>query len=121
MLTPQPHGGALRTGGTKGASGRRPQAIRKRALAILAKNLDVLDHIASGATAEFVEDGKLVIVTPRPAERIAAVKLAGELGMGERVQVSDVRARLREQILIIREQETWTQAELLARLGAVWR
>lgn len=117
----QSHGGALVSGNPHRNGGRRPQKIRKRALALLSKNLDVLDHIASGATAQFVEDGKIVLATPRPSERVAALKLLGELGMGANVGVQEIRSRLREQLDLIRTRPTWDAEDLVTALAAVWK
>jgi hypothetical protein len=120
VVVPQPHGGALVYGRSNPGSGRKPAAIRKAAMKMLSRNLPVLEHIASGATVEFTENGEQKLVTPKPGERVAAIKVLAELGMGERVAVSDVRTRIRAMLAIVNEQETWTREELLARLGGVW-
>jgi hypothetical protein len=116
----QPHGGTLKRGNRVGV-GRRPNAIRKAALRILSRNIHVLEHIASGVTTEFVEDGNQVLVTPRPSERIAALKLAGELGMGETIKASEVRSRMNAQLDLIASRPTWETGELLKALDAVWK
>lgn len=120
-LVPQPHGGALKHGGANPGAGRRPSAVRKRALAMFAKNLDVLDFIAQGVTTSFVDGGAQVLVTPKPSERVAAMRLLGDIGLGERVSVSEVRDRLRRQVQLLRGQDTWTTTELLSALAEVWR
>lgn len=125
-VRPQPHGGALLSGGAhgrgaKGRSGRRPQKIRKASLALFAKNLPVLGHIAAGVTTEFVENGAQVLVTPRPAERVSAMKLLADIGMGEKVSVGEVKARLREQFRVLREILPPDKADLACKaLIDVW-
>lgn len=120
-LVPQPHGGALKRGGPNRGAGRRPSVVRKRAMAMFAKNLPILDFIARGVTTSFVEGGAQVLVTPKPSERVAAMKLLGEIGMGERVSTSEIRERLRHQVVLIRGQDTWSTPDLLAALAEVWK
>jgi hypothetical protein len=88
---------------------------------MFAKNLDVLDFIAQGVTTSFVDGGAQVLVTPKPSERVAAMRLLGDIGLGERVSVSEVRDRLRRQVQLLRGQDTWTTTELLSALAEVWR
>lgn len=120
-LEPQPHGGALRRGGTNPGAGRRPAIIRQRALAMFARNLPVLDGIARGVTVEFVDNGETKLCTPRASERVSAMKLLADIGLGEQIAVSDIRDRLRQQIAVLRDELTPEQLDrLLPRLGEVW-
>jgi len=87
---------------------------------MLANNLPTLDYIARGVRVEYTEGGVQVLATPRAGEQVAAIKLLADLGMGERVQMSEIRARLRSQIALIRSRESWSTDELLGALRAVW-
>lgn len=123
-LLAQPHGGALASGGTVGnkGGGRRPSAIRKKALRMFGNRLQIVGSIADGITVEIEDEtGEWKLVTPKPADRLNALKLLAELGLGEQVGVSEVRERLRSQLRIIRGQATWTTADLVAALAPVWR
>lgn len=106
--------------GNKGG-GRKPAAIRKKALRMLATRMDLIGHLADGVAVHFDDEGGTKLVSPKPAERLQALKLLAELGMGDQVPVGDIRDRLRRQLAVIREQETWTQADLIAALQEVWK
>lgn len=122
VLEPQPHGGALRRGGYKNPNaGRKPAAIRKKALKMLWERMDLIGHMADGAAVEFTEEGATKLVSPKPGERLQALKLLKEMGLQEAVSVAEIRDRLRRQLAVIREQETWTQADLIAALEQVWK
>lgn len=121
VLEPQPHGGSLRRGGPSSGSGRKPNAIRKKALRMLGNRMHLIGALADGVAVEFTDEGGTKLVSPKPSERLQAIKLLAELGMGDQVPVGDIRDRLRRQLAVIREQETWTQADLIAALEAVWR
>lgn len=119
-LVQQPHGGALRNGGTnRGGAGRRPDRIKRLAQKLLLPRLHILAHIADGTSVALGEEG-LKFVAPTPGERTAAIRALKEIGMGESVSVSDVRDRLKRQVAVIRGQATWTQDELLEALTEVW-
>lgn len=121
-LEPQPHGGALRQGnpGNRGG-GRLPNAIRRKARRMLATRLDIVGHIADGVTVQFDDGEQLKWVSPRPAERLQALKLLADWGLGPPVSVADVQERMAQQLLVIRSRETWTAEELITALRAVWR
>jgi len=121
VLVPQPGGGYLVRGGRNANAGRRPSAIRKKALRMLASRLPLVGHIADGVAIALDDDGGHKLVSPRANERLQAIKLLADLGMGETVSVSELRHRLRAQLELIRSQETWSQAELITALGAVWQ
>jgi hypothetical protein len=121
-LVPQPHGGALKPGGTignRGGHGRRPDRIKRLAQKLLLPRLHILAHIADGTSVALGEEG-LKFVAPTPGERTAAIRALKEIGMGETGSVSDVRERLKRQVAVIRGQDTWTQEELLVALTEVW-
>lgn len=124
MTVPQPHGGALRVGGNpgnRGGTGRRPNVVRRRALAMLAGRLDVVGQIADGAELDVMVGAERVKGVPRPAERLQALKLLADVGFGPQVAVADVRERLVRQLQVIREREVWTREALLTALAAVWK
>lgn len=120
QLVAQPHGGALKRGGTNPNAGRRPAIVRKRALQMFVRNLPVLDAIARGVQVEFQEGGALVLKSPRPGEQVAAMKLLKETGLGAEVNAGDVRERLRAQVNLIRSRAQWSTDELLDALDSVW-
>lgn len=121
-LEPQPHGGALRQGnpGNRGG-GRLPNAIRRKARRMLATRLDIVGHIADGVSVEFDDGEQLKWVSPRPADRLQALKLLADWGLGPAVSVADVQERIAQQLQVIRSRETWTPEELIAALAPVWR
>lgn len=120
---PGKHGGRLLPGGKPGnrGGGRKPAAIRKKALKMLWERMDLIGHMADGAAVEFTEEGATKLVSPKPGERLQALKLLKEMGLQEAVSVAEIRDRLRRQLAVIREQETWTQADLIAALELVWK
>lgn len=121
-IVPQAHGGALQRGGTKGKSGRRPDRIKRMMQRDLESTAGHLKHFANGVAVEYVEDGKLVLISPTVGERIRAVEVMHKIGMGEQVPVSDVRARLKAQLRVIRDMLPAEQADAVcAALGEVWR
>lgn len=124
VLVPRPDGrGALNSGGTPGnrGGGRLPNAIRRKARRMLATRLDIVGHIADGVTVQFDDGEQLKWVSPRPAERLQALKLLADWGLGPPVSVADVQERMAQQLLVIRSRETWTAEELITALRAVWR
>lgn len=120
-MMPGRNGGALRRGGPNGgAGGRKPSQIRKQALKMLGNRLHVVGAIADGVAVHFEDGGQLKLISPRPGERLQALKLLAELGLGEQVSVSEVRERMRRQLELIRSQAAWDTEELVAALAAVW-
>jgi hypothetical protein len=123
-IVPQPHGGALQRGGSKG-SGRRPDRIKKLAQKLLEPRLRLLAHFADGVVVSQVEDddgnARHKLHSPTPAERTKALEVLHKIGMGETVSVSDVRERLKRQVSLIRGQAQWDTEELLATLAGVWK
>ena len=81
-LRPQPHGGALRTGGTnRGGPGRPPSAIREAARALYDARLGLL--------AEIADDHAI-----NSGDRIRALHELARVGMGNPVSLDDVRSCL---------------------------
>lgn len=121
VMVPQPHGGALKRGGDHKRTGRRPSAVRKRALALFVQNLPALAAIASGVTTEIQDDGSIKLKSPQHSAQVSAMKLLGELGMGQQVAVSEVKARMRAQVEVLREELPPELFERVAqRLTDVW-
>lgn len=121
VMVPQPHGGALKRGGDHPRPGRRPSQIRKQALKMLASRMPLIGHLADGVAVQFDEDGQTKLVSPKPGERLQALKLLAELGMGEQVAVSEVKARMRAQVEVLREELPPELFERVAqRLTEIW-
>lgn len=119
---PGKHGGTLKRGGVHPNSGRRPAAIRKKALRMLANRMQLIGSLADGVAVEFTDEGATKLVSPKPSERLMALKLLAELGLGDQVPVSDVKDRLRKQLAVIRETLPPEQAaELILALDEVWK
>ena len=123
VMRPANNGGALLVGGKPGnkGGGRKPAAIRKKALRMLANRMHLIGSLADGVAVEFTDEGGTKLVSPKPSERIQALKLLAELGLGEMVSTSEVRDRMRRQLDVIRTREHWTADELIAALTDVWR
>src|SRR5687767_8321616 len=87
-LVAQPHGGALRQGGT-GAGGRPPSEIRKAArLAFderIARLADIADH----------EDTK-------DSDKIKAIEVLGNFGFGKDLSIAAVREKVAKTIELVR-------------------
>jgi hypothetical protein len=122
-MRPAKNGGALLVGGKPGnkGGGRKPAAIRKKALRMLAGRMHLIGSLADGVAIEFTENGDTKLVSPKPSERIQALKLLAELGLGEMVSTSEVRDRMRRQLDVIRTREHWTADELIQALTEVWK
>lgn len=107
--------------GNKGG-GRKPSAIRKKALRMLGNRLHIVGALADGVAVQFEDGGELKLVIPRPGERMQALKLLAELGMGEQVAVSEVKARMRAQVEVLRDELPPELFQRVAqRLEEVWR
>lgn len=123
VTRPGRNGGTLLVGGKPGnkGGGRKPSQVRKKALRMLARRLPLIGHLADGVAVQFDEDGQTKLVSPKPGERLQALKLLAELGMGEQVAVSEVKERMRQQIAVLREELDGETFERVAkRLGDVW-
>lgn len=112
-LVPQPHGGALLTGGVPGnagGTGRPPSAIRASLREDFDRRRVILNEIADDKEA------------PR-SERIKAVETIGKFGLGnaKELTVEHVRERLAITLGILREELTEDAYERIrARLKPVW-
>lgn len=127
VIVRQPNGGALLSGGKRGnkGGGRKPDAIRRMARAMLAERMPVLGQIADGVAVrvqdKLDEDGfptgesEWKLFTPSPKDRVSALKVLGDLGMGASMTSADVHERLRTQIAIMREMLPPELFEALAR------
>jgi hypothetical protein len=74
-LRPQPHGGALRNGGTnKGGTGRPPSEIRAMLRGSFSERVKILEQIADSADAS-------------AADRIKAVDMLAKYGLGTQQEV----------------------------------
>lgn len=123
VMRPGKNGGMLRMGGKPGnrGGGRKPSQIRKKALRMLANRMGLIGHLADGVAVQFEEDGSTKLVSPKPGERLQALKLLAELGMGEQVAVSEVKARMRAQVEVLRDELPPELFERITqRLGEVW-
>lgn len=108
VLVAQPHGGALKRGGTHHRPGRPPSAIRQAALSSLDKRLQVLATIADNAEA-------------RDADRIAAVKALASIGFGAGMPMSEVRQKLEATIALIEQTLPEPQAiSLIMDIKRIW-
>lgn len=128
-LVPQPHGGALRRGGTNnGGPGRPPSVIRERLRGSFEARIAVLESIADGEAVERVrlpsgEESEMQKSAAVP-DRLKAIDLLAKYGLGttKEITVEHVRDRLQQTIALIGEMLPKEQADaLLARLEPVWR
>lgn len=95
-LIPQPHGGALKPGGTKGhrgGGGRPPSIIREKCRTAFWKQLKLLEQIAEGEALEIVKDATGRETEMRKSapisERLKAVDLMAKYGLGTTVTETD--------------------------------
>lgn len=107
-LIPQPHGGALKPGGTKGnkgGPGRPPSLIRAKCRGAFARRIKLLAEIAEGEALEVVRDATGRETTMRKsasvADRLKALDLLGKYGLGTTVTETDTEGR--DAIRVIRE------------------
>ncbi len=89
---PQPHGGALSTGGTpgnRGGLGRPSSAVRALATLEFDKRIPILCAIADGVLTEthVLRDGTRIEVGPSLREQMRAIVALAMIGMGTRVEV----------------------------------
>ena len=127
-LTPQPHGGALYRGGVPGNRGNRiRKELTSTALAMVAERMPALGAIADGTVVEWREDGDgrrvPTLASPTPGERTKAMSLLWDIAnSSKKVNMSEVRKRLVEQVAVIRRELPREDAQrVLAALGEVWK
>ena len=76
-LIPQPHGGALRNGGTnRGGPGRPPSAVREMCRKAFEEGLPEIVKIATGK------------IEASAGERVRALDILGKYGLGTQQEVS---------------------------------
>jgi hypothetical protein len=114
-LIPQPHGGALLSGGTpgqKGGPGAPPSVLRSRLQGSLAERIKLLEAIADDPT------------TP-PRDRIRAIDVLARYGLGVaagELTTEDIRERLSKTLDVIRHELSPDEAEhLMRRIEPIWR
>jgi hypothetical protein len=109
QLVPQPHGGALRNGGTnKGGPGRPASEVIARALGSFDERIPVLEEIADNAAAA-------------DADRIRAVDKLAKYGLVDGISRADVRAALSDTVDAIRRVMGPDGVdELLAEIRGFW-
>lgn len=138
-LIPQPHGGAIRNGGTNvGGTGRPRSALRDRLTGSFEDRITVLEHIADGKVevrlvgvceacgheGDPLTLDEIKAATPAIADRLKAIDLMGKYGPGSVKELSAdvVRDKLTQTIRIISEALAPEQAEaLLVRIEPVWK
>jgi len=110
-LIPQPHGGALRYGGTnRGGTGRPPSEIRQRLRGSFADRIKILEEIADKAEAN--------------QDRIRALDILAKYGLGttKELTVEHVQDKLKATLAVISDSLPPDQAEsIISKLEAVWR
>lgn|SRR5574341_1808029 len=112
VIVPQSHGGALQVGnpGNVGGAGRPSSALRERLRGSFQERVKVLEEIADDHEAH-------------AQDRIRAIDVLAKYGVGvvRELSVDDVRDRLRDTIIIIREALAPHQVpKVLAELREVW-
>lgn len=111
-LVPQPHGGAIWSGGVPGNAGGRcpPSALREIAREDYKSIQPKLRAIANGELAG-----------ARPSDMVRAAAEISKVGFGTNITREDVRVRVHAQSSIIRETLAPELAEeLIRRIRAVW-
>lgn len=102
---PQPHGGALNSGGTpghKGAGGRTRNEVRELALHGFEKNLPRLIRIAAGTEYRTALDseGDAVQVQPTFRESVEAMRELGNRGVGKMLEIEIPRTPVSFGVLV---------------------
>ena len=135
-MRPQPHGGALRVGGTnRGGPGRPPNEIRQALREAFANRLPVLTGFADGAVTiplrstcpkcgHEPDEAESVPVIPDGDQRLKAMDLLAKYGLGttKEISVDDVRGRLeRTYEAMIEEMPTEMFERVSDRMRDIWR
>lgn len=128
-LVRQPHGGALRYGGTnRGGTGRPPSAIREQLRGDFDRRRRILREIADGKAMVRVRDaeGKETesLVSAAPRDRLRAIDIMGKYGIGtvRELTVDHVSSRLEETYrVLIQELDPETFKRIDERLAEVWQ
>lgn len=93
-LVPQPHGGALRTGGNPGnrGGGRLPSHVRLLAQRGLRESLPEIRAIAMGTKAG-----------TRPADQVQAWRAMASVALGNTISSTELQTRLIQQVQATRD------------------
>lgn len=127
-LIPQPHGGALRNGGTnKGGTGRPPSIIREQLRGSFADRVAVLEKIADGEAVAKMKapDGKEteIQVSADIGDRLKAIDMLAKYGLGtvKEISVENVRDRVKQTLDVIRKHVSPEQMQAMTpELRQVW-
>lgn len=130
-MRPQPHGGALKTGGPNRGAGRPPSVLREMAREITAEALPQIRLVALGeritVTRKVKDDDEGDVyadfdVRPEIRDRMEAFDRLASLGLGEEIRAEDIGKRLEMQAAVICQTLGAEDAErVLAAIDAVWR
>lgn len=118
VLVPQPHGGALLSGGIhghEGTGGRPASEIRKRLRGSFAARIAILEEIADGGSDD---------VKYTAPDRMKAIDILAKYGLGttKELTVEHVRDRLHQTLRAIHEVLPKEEAEkLIAHIEPIWR
>lgn len=132
-LVPQPHGGALRNGGTnRGGPGRPAHAIRDNFRALLdTEGTKLLRQVLSG-TVPIQEECPKCGHKPKQkrkleaaiGEGLNAVQILARFGIGTKDELTtiapEVRMRVQQTVALISSRAKWDAAELLDELDKIW-
>lgn len=140
-LVPQPHGGALRYGGTNaGGPGRPSSAIRERLRGSFDERIQVLEEIADGKAfipilercpecgyqpgGENAAPLEAVKAAPQVSDRLRSIDIMGKYSLDDRKEIKEeiVREKLRQTIAEIQAVLPPEQAEtLIDRIEVFWQ
>jgi hypothetical protein len=138
-LVPQPHGGALRYGGTNaGGTGRPSSAIRERLRGSFDERIQVLEEIADGKAfiplvyrcpecgfePESVDPAEVVKSAPQIADRLRSIDIMGKYSLDDRKEIKEeiVREKLRQTLAEIHATLPSEQADaLIDRIEPIWQ
>ncbi len=143
VLIPQPHGGALLSGGKRGGTpgtGRPPSALRERLRGSFEDRIQILEEIADGEitlrlTQKCEHCGKepsqpaptveeVLKIVPPITDRLRALDLMAKYGLGttKELTIEHVRERLSGTIAVIQRSLPPEQANrILEQLREVWK
>lgn len=130
---PQPHGGALNSGGTPGNAGglgRPASDIKARLRGSFYDRIPLLEQIADACVpireqcpqCKYLAPDEVLVVRTADADRLRALDMMAKYaGDEDDVPASEVRKRLEQTIATIRATvEQSTANVLIAALGPVW-
>jgi hypothetical protein len=109
VLVPQPHGGALLSGGTGSAGpGRPPSVVTAAARLAFDKRLPTLERIADKDDAQ-------------DKDRIRAIEVLGNFGFGKDMSMARLREKLGSTLELLRQRLPAEQVEpLIVEIRAIW-